>query len=76
MVVPFIEILAIMAALVVPPPVGIVTMKIFPVNRVGSIPAGPSGGIPVTGPGYIGAWIGVIRGPTIFIAEKVIQDAI
>ena len=71
-----IKILVITLTLSVSSPIGIRTPKILPVMRVALIPRVPPRLIPVRGSDNIGGRIGVIRGPAVLRAEKVIQEAI
>ena len=57
-------------------PIGILAVKIIPVYRMLPVPDVPPRGIPGRRPDHIDAGISVIRGPSIFGAEKVMQDAI
>jgi hypothetical protein len=72
----FIETLVIMLTFPVSAPVGIRPLKILPVMRVVLIPGIPPRLIPVRGSFNIGGRIGVIRGPAVLRAEKVIQQSI
>ena len=54
-------------------PIGILLFKTLPVMRIAFIPGIPLRRIPGRGSGDIDRRISVIRGPAIFIAEKVIQ---
>ncbi len=76
MVIPVIEILAIMTAYLVVAPMRVAVLEILPVNRMSVIPPFPFRTIPVAGSDDIGFGIGVIRGPSISRAKKVMQDAI
>ena len=74
--VPVIKGLIIMVADPVVAPIGVVVVKMFPIDRMGLIPGVPSRSVPMSGPDNIGRRIGIIRGPAILWAKKVIQDAI
>jgi hypothetical protein len=71
-----IKILAITLPMLMFAPIGIPLRKILPVIRIALIPGIPPGSIPVIRSDDIGGSIGVIRGPSIVIAEKVIEDPI
>ena len=70
MVIPVIEILAIMTAYLVVVPMRVAVLEILPINRMGVIPPFPSRTIPVAGSDDIGFGIGVIRGLSISWAKK------
>ena len=76
MMVAIIEILVITLAGFVSGPMGILPLEILPVNRVALIPRMPLRRIPVVRPDNIGGRIGVIRGPAILSAEKIMQYSI
>jgi hypothetical protein len=57
-------------------PIGMLLFKILPVMRFLLIPRIPPRLIPVIGSDNIGGWISVIWGPSILIAEKLIQHSI
>ena len=71
-----IKILVIMLTRLVCAPIGILSLKILPVMRILLIPRIPPWRIPVSGSNNIGGRISVIRGPSISIAEIVIQHSI
>jgi hypothetical protein len=71
-----IKILVITLIVVVFAPIGILSLKILPVMRISLIPRIPPRLIPVIGSYNIGRRISVIRGPSILIAEKVLEDSI
>ena len=73
--VPVIKIFVIAVTILVTAPIGILAMKIIPVIRMFLIPGVPPRSVPVIRPGNISRSVSVIRGPPIFRAEKVIQDA-
>jgi hypothetical protein len=68
-----IKILVITLADAMSAPIGILLFKTLPVVRVSLIPRIPLRRIPVIGPDNIGGRISVIRGPSILIAEELIQ---
>ncbi len=76
LMVPFIKSLVIVVTNPVPAPIGIGSMIILQVNRMGLIPSIPFRRIPVSRPDNINRSISVIWGPAIFRAEKVVQDPI
>jgi hypothetical protein len=76
MVVLVIEPPVIMITHVVIVPVMIVAVEIFPVTGMRHVPGIPRGPIPVLRPDNIGAGIGVIGGPAVLLAEKVIKDTV
>jgi hypothetical protein len=57
-------------------PIGVGSMEIVPIIGTSRIPGVPLGGIPGRGSDDIGGSIGVIRGPAISGAEKVVEDAV
>ncbi|MGA2402078.1 MAG: hypothetical protein ABSG91_10260 [Syntrophobacteraceae bacterium] len=68
--------LIIMLTLPVFAPIRILPLKTLPVLRLSVIPRHPSRSIPGFGSDDIGGSISVIWGPTVFRAEKIVQDAI
>ena len=76
MVVLLIKFPVIMATIFVAAPIGIMSLETFPVVRISLIPVIPLRSVPGIGPDDIGGSIGVIRGPAVPGAEKVIQHAI
>ena len=76
MMVLIIKILIVMAACVVSAPIGIISVEIFPVVRMSLIPDIPILTVPLTGPDDVGGSIGIIRGPPVSGAEKVVEDSI
>jgi hypothetical protein len=72
----FIKFPVIMLRVFVLTPIGIPLRKTLPVMRVSLVPRIPPLSIPVIRPDDVGRGIGVIRGPAIVIAEKVIEDPI
>ena len=71
--VPVIKILVITLTSLVFAPIGILSLKIFPVMRISLIPLMPPRFIPVIRSDNIGRRISVIRGPSILRPEKIIQ---
>lgn len=57
-------------------PIRIISVKIPPVMRLAFKPHIPPGAVPVIGSYDKGGRISVIRGPSVPLAEKVIQDSI
>ena len=76
MMVLIIKFLIVTATMVVSVPIGITSVEIFPVVRMSLIPDIPFGSVPVSGPDDIGGSVGIIRGPPVSGAEKVVQDSI
>jgi len=76
MMVLIIKILVIALAEAMAPPIWILLMKTLPVMRIVFIPGIPLRRIPDGGSDNIGGRIGVIRGPAILIAEKMVQYAV
>jgi hypothetical protein len=71
-----IKILLITLTFPVSTPIRILPLKTLPVLRLPLIPRQPSRLIPVIGSDNIGGRIGVIGGPTVLRAEKIIQQSI
>ncbi len=71
-----IKFLVVMLSILVSAPIGILLGKTLPVMRILLIPRIPPRSIPVIRSDDIRRSIGVIRGPAIVIAEKVIEDPI
>jgi hypothetical protein len=71
-----IKILVITPSILVGAPIGILLSKTLPVMRILLIPRIPPRSIPVIRSYDIDRSIGVIRSPSIVIAEKVIKDSI
>jgi hypothetical protein len=71
-----IKFLVIMMTLSVSTPIRILLLKTPPVLRLPLIPRQPSRSIPGLGSDNIVRGIGVIRGPAVLRAEKIIQQAI
>jgi hypothetical protein len=71
-----VKILVITLSVLVSAPIGIPLSKTLPVKRILLIPRIPPRRVPVIGSYDVGRRIGVIRGPSIVIAEKVIEDSI
>jgi hypothetical protein len=76
MMVLIIKFLIVMAALLVSAPIGIIPVEIFPVVRMSLIPGIPILTVPLTGPDDVGGSVGIIRGPPVSGAEKVMEDSI
>jgi hypothetical protein len=68
--------LIVTAALVVAAVIGIIVVEIFPVVGVSLIPGIPIRTVPLTGPDDIGGSVGIIWGPPVLGAEKVVQHPI
>jgi hypothetical protein len=71
-----IKILVITPTMLVGAPIGIALSKTLPVMRILLIPRIPPWSIPVIRSDDIGRSIGIIRGPSVVITEKVIQNSI
>ena len=76
MMVAIIEILFITLAGSMSGPIRVLSLEILPVMRVVLIPRMPLRRVPVCRPDNTGGRIGVIRGPAILSAVKIMQDAI
>jgi hypothetical protein len=73
---PIVKILVVKLPVAMGAPIGIPLSKIPPIMRILLIPGLPTGRIPVRGSDNIGGSIGIIRGPAILIAVKIIQHTI
>jgi hypothetical protein len=76
LMVPIIKTLVIVPTGMVSVPIGILSIKIFPVMGMSLIPCIPPRLIPVIGSDNIGSRVRIIWAPSILISEKVIENAI